>query len=93
MEEYEVDLRDYFRVIWRKKWIILATFLVALIVAVLASWGTPSRYEAQALYQLRGITTASGVAFIPPSTEAAAAMLGSRELLEKAGEGLIPAAV
>ena len=30
MEEYEVDLRDYLRVLWRRKWIVLATFLVAV---------------------------------------------------------------
>ena len=90
MDEYEVDLRDYFRVMWHKKWIILATFSVALIVAALAFWKTPSRYEASALYQLRSIFTASGTTINPPSSETAAAMLISRELLQKAGEGLIP---
>lgn len=91
MEEYEVDLRDYLRVIWRKKWIILITFLIALVAAALVSWGTPSRYAANALYQLRVISAASGAAFSPPSTETAVAMLSSRALLQEAGRGLIPA--
>ncbi|MCR4405188.1 MAG: Wzz/FepE/Etk N-terminal domain-containing protein [Candidatus Acetothermia bacterium] len=91
MEEYEVDLRDCFRVMWRKKWIIVATFFVALIAAALASWWTPSRYQADGLYQLRGIAAASGTVLSAPSSETAVAMLSSRELLQEASEGLIAA--
>lgn len=33
MEEYEIDLRDYLRVIWEKKFLIVGIFLVSVIAA------------------------------------------------------------
>lgn len=47
MEEYEVDLRDYIRVLWREKWIILAVFAVAVASAVALSFGSPSQYATE----------------------------------------------
>jgi len=35
MEEREVQLIDYLRVVWRQKWVILVTFLAAIV----AAWG------------------------------------------------------
>ena len=48
MEEYEVDLRDYLRVLWRGKWIVLATFLVAVGVAAAVSFKAPDVFRAEA---------------------------------------------
>jgi|GEM_PF-876541 len=52
MEEYEVDLRDYFRVMWERKWIILGVFLVAVLAAAAYSFSLPDEYEARALVRL-----------------------------------------
>jgi len=49
MEEYEVDLRDYFRVMWERKWVIAGVFLVAVLAASLYSYRLPDEYEASAL--------------------------------------------
>ena len=49
MEEYEVDLRDYLRVLWRGKWIVLVTFLVAVGVAALVSFRAPDVFRAEAV--------------------------------------------
>lgn len=88
MEEYEVDLRDYLRVIWRKKWLVLGVVLVAIVVALLASFRLPSQYQAQAVYRLRPAPAVKGVALDSPSSEVAVAMLGSKELLRRAGAEL-----
>lgn len=53
MEEYELDLRDYLRVLWRGKWIVLATFLVAVAVAAAVSFRAPDIYRAQARLAVR----------------------------------------
>lgn len=45
MEEYEVDLRDYFHVLWKQKWIVTATFVVAVITALGISYSLPKVYE------------------------------------------------
>jgi len=84
MEEYEVDLRDYFRVIWRKKWIILGVFLAAVVAALLLSFRMPSQYEAEALYQLNQAPQATGVKLSSPSSQVAVALLSSRVLLQQA---------
>ncbi|MFQ6033549.1 MAG: Wzz/FepE/Etk N-terminal domain-containing protein [Candidatus Bipolaricaulia bacterium] len=84
MEEYEVDLRDYFRVMWRKKWIILGVFLVAVVAALLLSFRMPSQYKAEAFYQLNRAPQATGINLSSPSSQVAVAMLGSRELLQQA---------
>lgn len=47
MEEYEVDLRDYIRVIWKEKWIILIVFAVAVGAAIGLSLRLPSQYATQ----------------------------------------------
>ena len=88
MEEYEVDLRDYFRVMWRKKWIILGVFLVAVLAALLLSLRMPSQYEASASYQLTQAPAATGIKLSAPSSDLAVAMLSSRELLREAVEEL-----
>ena len=45
MEEYEVDLRDYFHVLWKQKWIVIATFVVAVVTALGISYSLPEVYE------------------------------------------------
>lgn len=50
MEEYDVELIDYLRVIWRGKWIILTCLVVAASVAVM--WARPARYAVTVSYRL-----------------------------------------
>lgn len=88
MEEYEVDLRDYFRVMWRKKWVILGVLLAAVVAALLLSLKAPSRYEAEALYQLDRAPSVREIKLNPPSSQVAVAMLSSRELLQQAAREL-----
>jgi len=46
-DEYEVDLRDYLRVLWKGKWIVIITFLVAVVTALAISYSTPKQYQTQ----------------------------------------------
>ena len=43
--EYEVDLREYFQVIWREKWLILLIFIVAAGAAYGFSTIQPAKYQ------------------------------------------------
>ncbi|MFH1609923.1 MAG: Wzz/FepE/Etk N-terminal domain-containing protein [Candidatus Bipolaricaulota bacterium] len=47
MEEHEVDLRDYIRVLWRQKWVVIATFAAAVITALAISYAMPKQYQAE----------------------------------------------
>jgi len=47
--EYEVDLRDYIKVIWREKWIITLITAVSLGAALAFSLSTSSTYRTEAL--------------------------------------------
>ncbi|MBC7098393.1 hypothetical protein H5T52_04665 [Candidatus Bipolaricaulota bacterium] len=47
MEEYEVDLRDYVRILWKEKWIVIVTFLVAVGTALAISYGLPKQYRTE----------------------------------------------
>ena len=46
--EYEVDLRDYIMVIWRKKWTIALIFVIAVGAALGFSLSTTPEYSTQA---------------------------------------------
>jgi len=57
MEEHEVDLRDYLRVLWRGKWIVLATFLVAVGVAAVVSFKAPDVFRAEARLTVKDLSS------------------------------------
>ncbi len=46
--EYEVDLRDYIKVIWEKKWLITLVFVIAVGAALGFSLTTTPKYRTQA---------------------------------------------
>ncbi|MCF7890711.1 hypothetical protein K9M78_05765 [Candidatus Bipolaricaulota bacterium] len=46
--EYEVDLRDYIKVIWKEKWIITLIFIIAVGTALAFSLTTEPEYRTQA---------------------------------------------
>jgi polysaccharide biosynthesis transport protein len=67
MEEYEVDLRDYLHVLWREKWIVVATFLVAVVTALVISYSLPKQYQ-----------TETSLLILPPlATEVAGEVTGT----------------
>jgi len=86
MEEYEVDLRDYFRVIWQKKWIILSVFLVAVVAALLLSFRMPSQYKAEALLQVNNLPQIAKIQVQAPSPQMVSVVLRSRDLLARTAE-------
>jgi len=45
VEEYEVELIDYLRVMWKRKWIIIITFVAAILSAYFASTALPKAYQ------------------------------------------------
>jgi len=81
VEEYEVDLRDYLRVIWEGKWVIAGVFVVAVVLAALVSFRLPDEYEARTLLKLRPLPTVDGLALKLPSLQSVAAIVQSDELL------------
>jgi uncharacterized protein involved in exopolysaccharide biosynthesis len=52
MEENDVELIDYLRVMWWGKWIILACLAVALVVAGGVMWTRPDEYTGKTAYRL-----------------------------------------
>ncbi len=90
MEEYEVDLRDYLRVIWEGKWVIAGVFVVAVVLTALVSFRLPDEYEARALLKLRPLPTLDGLALKLPSLQSVAAIAQSDELLLQAAGELQP---
>jgi len=51
MDDYEVDLIDYLRVIWWGKWIIIACFVVAVGVSAAIMWTRPNEYAVTVQYR------------------------------------------
>lgn len=47
MEEYEINLVDYIRILWEKKWIVILTFVAAIALALVISSVTPRQYQVQ----------------------------------------------
>lgn len=69
----EITLRDYGRVLWRGRWIILAAALAAAAIGLVLSVASPARYTASAQVFLGQATTLSGVPLSTPSTDPATA--------------------
>jgi uncharacterized protein involved in exopolysaccharide biosynthesis len=53
VEEYEISLADYIRILWKEKWVVLATFLVAIIAALAISYAQPKQYQTSVTLFLR----------------------------------------
>jgi len=63
MDDYEVDLIDYLRVIWKGKWIILACLVVAIVVSAAIMWTKPDEFSGTTSYRVYQSLSALG---IPP---------------------------
>ena len=53
MEEYEVSLADYIRILWKEKWVVLATFSVAIVAALAISYAQPKQFQTSVTLFLR----------------------------------------
>ena len=61
MDDYEVDLIDYLRVIWWGKWIIIACFVVAVAVSAAIMWTRPNEYEGAITYRISQFSQGLGI--------------------------------
>lgn len=52
MEENEVELIDYLRVMWWGKWIILGCLAAALVITAALMWTRPNEYTGRVSYRL-----------------------------------------
>ncbi|MCD5416691.1 Wzz/FepE/Etk N-terminal domain-containing protein [Candidatus Bipolaricaulota bacterium] len=57
MDEYEIELIDYLRVIWRRKWIIIVCMVVTLAVTAGIVWTQPNEYAGTVSYRLHDRST------------------------------------
>ena len=67
----EITLRDYGRVLWSGRWLILATTVVAAIVGLLLSFASTTTYTASAELFVGQATTISGTPVSTPGTNPA----------------------
>lgn len=71
-EEYEVDLIDYLRVMWKWKWLIVGILAVSIAVAAGISVVQPDRYTGVVTYQVTSLGSPLGITHISGSTLATA---------------------
>lgn len=69
----EITLRDYGRVLWSGRWLILAATVVAALVGLALTFVTSTTYTATARVFLGQATTVSGAPFSTPATNPATA--------------------
>ncbi len=64
-----MDLRDYIRILWRGKWIVLATVVVALGVSALISFRSPDIYRASLVLAIEKLPRLPGSFSMPTPQE------------------------
>ena len=64
----EITLRDYGRVLWSGRWLIVATTVVAAIAGLLLSFASTTKYTATAELFVGQATTVSGTPVATPGT-------------------------
>jgi uncharacterized protein involved in exopolysaccharide biosynthesis len=93
----EITLRDYGRVLWSGRWLILATTVAAAVVGLLLTFVTSTTYTATAKVFLGQATTLSGAPFSTPATNpaTAATVLDADNLVSRVAEeiGVTPSRV
>jgi uncharacterized protein involved in exopolysaccharide biosynthesis len=84
----ELSLRDYGRVLWSGRWLIVATAVAAAIVGLIVGLVRTTQYTATARVSLGQITTLSGVPVQTPDTSPATApdILRSDAVIEQVAE-------
>lgn len=89
----EITLRDYGRVLWSGRWLILASTLIAALVGLLLTFLTTTTYSAKAELYLGQATSVSGTPVSTPTTNPAtapSALTGDRLVLQVAKELGVP---
>ncbi|HVG99882.1 MAG TPA: Wzz/FepE/Etk N-terminal domain-containing protein [Miltoncostaeaceae bacterium] len=71
--EREITLRDYGRVLWSGRWIILASTVVAALVGLILTFATSTEYTGTSEVYLGQATSVSGTPVSTPSTNPATA--------------------
>lgn len=71
--EREITLRDYGRVLWSGRWIILASTVVAALVGLILTFATTTEYTGTSEVYLGQATSVSGTPVLTPSTNPATA--------------------
>jgi capsular polysaccharide biosynthesis protein len=71
--EREITLRDYGRVLWSGRWLILAATVAAALVGLLLTFVTSTTYTGEAEVYLGQATTISGTPVSTPTTNPATA--------------------
>jgi uncharacterized protein involved in exopolysaccharide biosynthesis len=71
--EREITLRDYGRVLWGGRWLILAATVIAALVGLILTFVTETTYVATAEVYLGQATTISGTPVSTPTTNPATA--------------------
>jgi len=93
----EITLRDYGRVLWSGRWLIVASTLIAALVGLLLTFLTTTTYTAKAELYLGQATSVSGTPVSTPTTNPAtapSALTGDRLVNQVARElGVTPGRV
>ena len=64
MEEKEVDMRDYLKVVGKRKWTIIITLLICLLVSFLFTFRSKPVYQVKSAFVIGSITTGPGMGHI-----------------------------
>jgi len=88
--EREITLKDYGRVLWRGRWLIVATTVVAAVVGLLLTFVSDVKYTGSAQVFLGQATTSTGAVVATPDTspEVAPTVLDDPELAAEAAKAV-----
>lgn len=88
--EREITLREYGRVLWSGRWVLLACAVAAAVVGLALSLASTTTYTATAEVSLGQATTVSGTPISTPATNpaTAATVLGSDRIVAAVAEEL-----
>lgn len=86
MDEYEVGLREYVRILWWGKWIILGVFAVVGGLAAVLTAGSPEKYRTEVLVTVERPAGAP-MNYTLPSTDLLVEQVQDRKFLEQAVAG------
>ena len=82
-EEYEVDLIDYLRVMWKWKWLIIGILAVSIAVTAGISVVQPNRYSGVVAYRIASLGSPLGVSIDGSTLAAAVDSLDTTALSDK----------
>jgi tyrosine-protein kinase len=83
-EQPQPGLQDYLRLLWRRKWVILACVVVLPIVVYLVSASAPKKYEAKTVIQVQA-QSVNPALFTNESTPAQQSILATNRLIATTG--------